>query len=395
MSESEITNSDDVEEDVAESTAAVANANPKNIIICCDGTNNDVTKDQTNVLRLYRSLIRSDQQVAFYDSGVGTIADPVMYTRLGKLLSRMFDQGVGHSVRENVCTAYRFLARHYIPGDKIFLFGFSRGAYTVRALAGMINILGLIRPESEHLDRLAWAVYSDDYSLWGKNRFHYGKRFKSAFSLSPRIPIHFTGVWDTVSSFGSPWNPRTVPDTANNDLLRHVRHAVSIDEHRGSFQSNLFYPRDLSQHESFKQIWFAGSHADVGGGFPEDESGLAKIALDWMYHEAESCGCQFDPAKKKQFLEPTRHHEDTSRPDPLAPAHVSSKYWLLIYKILEFLPYRRWNADRRKFSWFFPNLFRHRVIPEGAILHPSVENKLKFDPGYKPKNLPKTYTYGS
>lgn len=374
----------------------VARAGPgsKNIVICCDGTNNDVTANSTNVLRLYRSLIRNEQQLAYYDSGVGTLADPLMFTRLGKRLTRVIDQGVGHSVRENVCTAYRFLAQHYVPGDKIFLFGFSRGAYTVRALAGMMKFLGLVRPELEHLDRLAWALYADDYDLWHKDRFHYGNRFKSAFSLDSPVPIHFMGVWDTVSSFGSPWTPRTVPDTANNNLLTHVRHAVSIDEHRGSFLPNLFYPKDLAQHESFKQIWFAGSHADVGGGFPEDEAGLAKITLDWMYHEAEGCGCRIDTAKKVQFLEPTPDRKDTSRPDPLAPAHVSSMSWLLVYKLLELLPRRSWDATSRRIRWCLPNFYRHRVIPEGAVLHESVETKLKFDPGYRPKNLPKDFSYG-
>lgn len=216
----------------------------KNIVICCDGTSNDVASDSTNVLRLFRSLERSERQIAFYDSGVGTLADPTKISRIGKYCSRMLDQGIGHGVRENVCAAYRFLTRTYQPGDRIFLFGFSRGAYTVRALAGMIHFLGLVRPELEHLDRLAWAVHADDYDRLADKRFHYGNRFKSAFSIDDKTRIQFIGAWDTVSSFGSPWAPRTVPNSANNPSVDHIRHAVSIDEHRACFQPNLFFPKN-------------------------------------------------------------------------------------------------------------------------------------------------------
>ncbi|MDB5344783.1 MAG: hypothetical protein JWP89_3160 [Schlesneria sp.] len=366
---------------------------PRNIIVCCDGTSNDVTANSTNVLRLFRSLERNESQLAFYDSGVGTLADPTKITRLGKYCSRMIDQGVGHSVRENVCAGYRFLARNYRPGDRIYMFGFSRGAYTVRALAGMIHFLGLVRPELEHLDRLAWAVHSDDYDSLGKDRFHYGNRFRRAFAVDSHVDIHFVGVWDTVSSFGAPWSPRTVPNTANNPSIRHVRHAVSIDEHRGCFQPNLFYPKDPKQHTTFKQIWFAGSHADVGGGFPEAEAGLAKISLEWMYSEAEKAGCLINPSKKTMFLQPTATHGETSKPDPMAIAHVSSKDWLLIYKALEWLPQRRWNQTADKMQWFLPNVFRRRQVPEGAQLHLSVGEKIKKDAQYHPTNLPTTYSF--
>ena len=102
----------------------------RNIVICCDATSSDITRDATNVLRFFRCLERSDDQIAVYDSGVGTLADPTQATLLGKSLARKIDGAIGQSVRENVCKAYRFLARTYRPGDRIFLFGFSRGGYT-------------------------------------------------------------------------------------------------------------------------------------------------------------------------------------------------------------------------------------------------------------------------
>ncbi len=374
---------------VTQSTAQLQN---KNIVICCDGTSNDVASNSTNVLRIFRSLERSERQVAFYDSGVGTLADPTKITWIGKYLSRTLDQGIGHSVRENACTAYRFLTRTYQPGDWIFLFGFSRGAYTVRALAGMIHFLGLVRPELEHLDRLAWAVYADDYDRLADKRFQSGNRFKSAFSIAEKTRIQFIGAWDTVSSFGSPWAPRMVPNSANNPSVNHIRHAVSIDEHRGVFQPNLFYPHTPEQHLSFKQIWFAGGHADVGGGFPEEENGLAKYSLEWMYAEAEKCGCLFEEARKDQFLGRSPAHKEISKADPTATAHIKIKG--LVYNLLEFLPRRHWNHDAGRLEWCLPNWYRHRSIPENSILHSSVESKLNLDSTYHPGNLPKSYSFG-
>lgn len=377
------------DDSVSPRAADVASPSGRNIVVCCDGTSNSVANDPTNVLRIFRSMERSDRQVVFYDSGVGALADPTKFTVFSQRFSRTLDQGIAHSVRENVCTAYRFLAKTYRPGDRIFLFGFSRGAYTVRALAGMIHSLGLVRPESEHLDRLAWAVFANDYdNLTISERLHFGNRFKSAFGFP--VKIHFVGVWDTVSSFGSPWGLRSVPYTANNPSIQHVRHAVSIDEHRACFQSNLFYPDQPSQHVSYRQLWFAGSHGDVGGGYPEDDNGLAKIPLQWMIAQAEACGCWFDSDGKNQFLGRSPAHKDISKPDPLAVAHNSTRGW---WHLLEFLPRRQWDGASLRIRWFGPNLYRRRLIPENAIFHRSVQEKMDGDPTYRPSNMPKAFTF--
>jgi Uncharacterized alpha/beta hydrolase domain (DUF2235) len=124
---------------------------PKNIVVCCDGTDCEVATDSTNVLRIFRMLERDQRQVAYYDAGVGTLVDPEAISRWRKFLSRRLDAAIGLRVRENVIAVYRFLAQTYQPDDQIYLFGFSRGAYTVRAVAGMINFLGLVRPEVEDL----------------------------------------------------------------------------------------------------------------------------------------------------------------------------------------------------------------------------------------------------
>src|SRR5262245_66460078 len=143
---------------------------PKNIVVCCDGTDNEIATDSTNVLRLFRMLERDHRQVAYYDGGVGTLVDPAAISTVRKYFSRRLDAAIGLRVRENVIAAYRFLARTYEPGDRLYFFGFSRGAYTVRAVAGLIHFLGLVRPELENLATLAWAVYANGAQVYTVSR---------------------------------------------------------------------------------------------------------------------------------------------------------------------------------------------------------------------------------
>src|SRR4051812_4243729 len=130
----------------------------KNIVICCDGTNNEIVGNQTNVLRLFRMLDRSPNQLLFYDAGVGTKADPTAQWPWRRMVRKRLDSAIGVSIRTHVLDAYRFLVEHFQPGDQVFLFGFSRGAYTVRALAAMIRNCGLLCPEFSNLADYAWAV---------------------------------------------------------------------------------------------------------------------------------------------------------------------------------------------------------------------------------------------
>ncbi len=357
----------------------------KNIVVCCDGTCSDVTCDSTNVLRLFRSLLRSEHQIVYYDSGVGTVSDPSNTSWLGKTLSRKLDGAIGTSVRDNVCKAYQFLVRTYSPGDRIYLFGFSRGAYTVRALAGMIHFLGLVQPELTGLDRLGWTIYADDHhNLPISKRFEAGNRFKRSFSRDEPVRIHFVGAWDTVSAFGWLWQLRTVPFTANNPSIDHVRHAVALDEYRTAFQPNLFRPASIHQHISFQELWFPGSHGDVGGGYPEAESGLSKITLQWMFEEAAGQGCLFDHRLVNDFL-----GQDGRRaaPDVLAPAHDST---VGLWKLMEFAPRRHWDhfSKPERMRWFAPNLYRPRRLPEWSQFHSSVFEKMDRDPTYRPRNVP-------
>ncbi len=168
---------------------------PRNIVVCCDGTDNEVATDSTNVLRLFRMLERDQRQVAYYDGGVGTLIDPAAISVVRKYLSRRLDAAIGLRVRENVIAAYRFLALNYQPGDQIYLFGFSRGAYTVRVVAGMIHFLGLLRPELEHLAPLAWTIYANEALVYPvSKRFAGGNRFNRSFGVTTKPPIHFVGA---------------------------------------------------------------------------------------------------------------------------------------------------------------------------------------------------------
>jgi uncharacterized protein (DUF2235 family) len=360
----------------------------KNIVVCCDGTNNEIVGDQTNVLRLYRMVSQDAEQVGFYDPGVGTKADPTALWWWNRRLIKKFDAAVGEGIRANVLDAYRFLVEKYQPDDNIFLFGFSRGAYTVRALAGMIRRCGLLGPDGAHLAEYAWAVYSnEDHSRDRSRMFGGSARIKKVFGRP--ISIHFVGVWDTVSSFGWFYDQLTLPDTATNDRINHARHAVSIDERRAFFKSNLFRLTDAwpGETQDCIQVWFAGVHADVGGGYPDKQAGLARISLRWMLAEAKECGLRTEPKSEEDVL---NRLGDANTPDELAPQHDESKK--LFWRLAGLLPRVAYSkaVNGRLPRW--PNCAHARFIPEGSLVHCSVESRMKDSSlQYRPP-LPSRFT---
>ncbi|WP_437187901.1 T6SS phospholipase effector Tle1-like catalytic domain-containing protein [Planctomicrobium sp. SH668] len=387
----------------------------RNLVVCCDGTTNEVSGDGTNVLRAYRSLVRNETQICFYDSGVGTIASSGGPSSRVRRLSRWLDAAIGATVGVNVIDAYQFLVENYQDGDRIYLFGFSRGAYTVRALAGMIHFLGLLRPELHHLRELAWGIYSGEGVPGEVSRqFQGGKRFRKVFCREGPVRVHFIGVWDTVSSFGWFGDLKTVPHTANNPSIDHIRHAVAIDERRGFFRPNLFRTdekrasKEEAGEQSFKEVWFAGSHGDVGGGYPEKDGTLSKISLEWMLHEAVSHQLLLDPDLARERLTGAK---GKLPPDALGTLHNS-----LIgrWKLAEFVPMRRFHKATSSKVWHWPNFFRHREVKrlcvtskrtgaaDGAkeeeivpVLHQSVIDRLNattLPVAYRPSDLPTTYT---
>jgi uncharacterized protein (DUF2235 family) len=253
----------------------------KNIVIGCDGTGNEFGESKSNVVKLYKMLVHDASQVTCYHPGVGTIGARNALTGLGKWWTKVIGLAFGYGISDNIADAYQFLMRTFQPDDTLYVFGFSRGAYTARALCGMLHIIGLLREDNEGLIPYSIRMLKE------KNiDFAVAADFKKTFCRECKP--HFVGVWDAVSSVGWVYNVAHFPGTkaTHNPDMRVIRHAVSIDERRAFFRQNLFgAPHDAQQ--DIKEVWFAGVHSDVGGSYPESESQLSKIALRWMVCEAE------------------------------------------------------------------------------------------------------------
>ncbi|MCC0036603.1 MAG: DUF2235 domain-containing protein [Hoeflea sp.] len=398
----------------------------KNIVILLDGTSNQISGDRTNVLRLYGSLKRSRSQLVFYQPGVGTFGLSGWWQQLKSKTRIVLGLATGAGISDNVMQAYEFLIRHHEYGDRIYIFGFSRGSYTARLLAGFIRIFGLVREEQLQLVRYAWRAYARLGQPGSKDFASEIGHFQKVLD-GTGIRIEFLGLWDTVASVfdskaGFPWLTTTQKAYTNrNDRVRTVRHAVAIDERRTYFQPSLWEAgQDYEEwsHESrsyekipqdFEEVWFAGCHGDVGGGYPDAKSGLAKIPLEWLYREAVAAGVEGDEAvfellthgskaagRTEILAGQTRDEarKDTRRygaPDPLADINNSMN---VAWGVVEFLPrkvpktsfYRQLQIGRI----YWP-VFDYRRVPEGAKLHEAVIERLHKRADYKPPNLPKTY----
>jgi uncharacterized protein (DUF2235 family) len=349
---------------------------PKNIVVCCDGTANEFAQDKTNVVKLFSTLHHDPiRQVTYYHPGLGTMEPAGALTTFTRKWTKLLGKAAGYGLPADIRDAYVFLMNHYESGDKVFLFGFSRGAYTVRAVAAMLHMYGLIRPGNEPLVPYAIRMLSSVSRTTQAAKtgaqgavFELASDFKGTFCSTECMPW-FVGVWDTVSSVGWVENPLKIPFTATNPDIQIGRHAISIDERRAFFRTNLWRPSSteaLAGPKDLKQVWFPGVHCDVGGGYPESESGLSKIALEWMLREARAAGLLVSDAEQAKILGETGGAGYVP-PNPAAPRHESLKN---AWRIAEFIPKRHYNwktgrSERRM------NLFRRRTIPAGALIHDS------------------------
>ena len=268
---------------------------PRNIVVCCDGTGNQYGTAKSNVVKLYWTLSADDKQIAYYHPGVGTMGARNALSAIGKWWTKIRGLAFGYGFSDNVADVYSFLMREFRPGDQVFIFGFSRGAYTARALCGLLHMFGLLTPGNEALIPYALRLYKSN----DPERFKIADGFKETFSVDCKP--YFLGLWDTVSSVGwilDPINVRSghLPYTASLPDVPILRHAVSIDERRAFFRQNLIHEPMLPP-PNLKQVWFAGVHSDVGGGYAESESGLSQVALRWMLCEAQSAGLALDSQK--------------------------------------------------------------------------------------------------
>jgi uncharacterized protein (DUF2235 family) len=269
----------------------------KRIVVCCDGTWNVANQEHpTNVVKLALAVATQDSegtaQRVFYSAGVGT-------QRGARFRGGAFGAGLSNNVRE----CYRFLVENYEPGDRLFFFGFSRGAFTARSAAGMVRNSGILR--REHANRLgdAFALYRSRDPVHVP-RGTEATLFRRSFSHVTRI--HFIGVWDTVGALGIPVLGRRLGlaklvnrrwgfhDTTLSRTVDLAYHALAIDEERGPFAPAMWHQQADADEQTLEQVWFAGAHTDVGGGSPDPS--ISEIPLLWMADRAAAAGLDFDSA---------------------------------------------------------------------------------------------------
>lgn len=329
-----------------------------NIVICADGTWNrpeeDIEKDfPTNVLKLARAIKPSAngvKQHVFYDWG------------LGSYHNSLTAGATGRGIHKNILDGYRYIVQNYAPNDKIYLFGFSRGAYTVRALSGLINNCGILKRADASLISEAWKIYKSPSAkkhpngeasiLFRKTHCH------------PSRKVYFVGVWDTVGALGIPFslmglfdNHDEFYDTKMGANVSFARHALAIDEQREDFKPTIWTPRP---GVNLKQVWFAGVHSDIGGSYPPDKkTGIraSDTPLAWMLDEAANEGLKIEAHIRNSLTDGANGKVHKSR------NHV----------------YR-----------FKSPLHRPLIIDDKpTLIHPSVKARYQSDAGYRPQQLKK------
>ncbi|MEU5843973.1 DUF2235 domain-containing protein [Rhodococcus sp. NPDC047139] len=282
----------------------------KRLVICCDGTWKRADEiNVSNIEKIARAVDPEPSggpvQIAYYSSGVGTGA-----TRTDRVLGGAFGLGLDTAL----VGAYRFLALNYNPGDEVFVFGFSRGAYTARSLVGMISRIGLLTSDGVARNELknAIAVYRNDTPASSKDK----ESFRKLCHPESDVEIGFLGVFDTVGTMGVPGLGRRKYGFHNVELapcVRFARQALALDERRRPFTPSV-WSRGKATGTDVKQVWFQGVHTDIGGGYEESE--LSDITLSWMMREAGERGLVFHDWSD---VEP--------RIDPRTESHDSMTGW--------------------------------------------------------------------
>lgn len=284
----------------------------KRIITCSDGTwNKPGKKDRgqevkTNVVKMYDCICSTGandiKQVKIYDEGVGT-----GYTWKDRVLGG----ATGSGIDKNIKDIYEFIMLNYEVGDELYLFGFSRGAYTARSIGGFIRNCGILKRENIHLVDKAYLLYRDrnDYTYPDSDLM---KSFRANYCVEDITPIHFMGVWDTVGALGVPlpWyrianmNRYKFHDVKLSSFVKHAYHALAIDEKRSLFSPTLWERSktvlETEDHpQKLEQRWFAGVHSNVGGGYADCY--LSNICLKWLMDKAAEAGlCYNEPPHIKE-----------------------------------------------------------------------------------------------
>jgi uncharacterized protein (DUF2235 family) len=377
---------------------------PKNIVLCCDGTGNEVEANLSNVLKLFRIVRKNEEQVVFYHPGVGTISDSERWSRLKSDALGVWGLLTGYGLDEDVLSAYRFLVDTYSDHDNIYLFGFSRGAYTMRVLAGFLRLIGLLDRPQRDLAAYALTAYKRAAE---EGDFEIGWRFERVIGTRP-VPIKFIGVWDTVSSVIVPRPDRlylpslqTLPYTRTNSHVEIFRQAIAIDERRRMFRINRWtepqqyqpnpFNEGSAKPQDIKQVWFAGVHADIGGGYSETESGPAKYPLGWLIDEAHQHGLQINRSMYNHLVLGQERQGSTRTYIPPSFTATLHNSMTIGWKPLEIIPksvrWRDWPRRHSLLGWYLA-LCEPRRIDDGSRIHYSVFERFDADPTYRPPNLP-------
>jgi len=319
----------------------------KRIVFCADGTWDDTGKN-TNVYKIFKALTTSADQVPYYDDGVGSDGLPIE-----KLLGGAFGTGLSQKIKDG----YTKIAQVYEQGDELFLFGFSRGAFTARSLAGMISDCGL--PTANFTD----AIVDTAFQAY-RNK---DQRAALLAGISKTCNLYdaklsMVGVWDTVGSLGIPAIFGGVSallygflDTNLHPDVLHAYHALALDERRCEFPATLW--TSPAPGQTLEQVWFTGVHCDVGGSYPDDPDGtaLSDLTLAWMMSKASALGLEFAPA-------------------------VHATYALLMdAKYALDTKHESWSP-----LWAFP---KRRPIAADSVLSNSVSVRCEHDDSYRPGNL--------
>lgn len=317
----------------------------KNIVLCFDGTGNFFGDHLTNPAKIDMMCIDNNSQIVGYEPGVGNFSIFQSLRSTYDFLLYLFGGAFGWGVISSEIEAYRFLMNVYEPGDLIFIFGFSRGAYIARSLCGMLHKCGLLHKENNQLLSQVQDIY------YKKDNEEDAEQFKEG--LTQVCVPHFLGLFDTVNSRGQLTQLLFPMDVALHPDITYAYHAISIDEKRRFFQPLLLNESLGDKNQIVEQIWFAGCHCDIGGFFTDD-AGLSDITLKWMLEKASEQGLQlkerFSIAKLKPNIGGCIHESYTG-------------LWKLLGK-------------------------KVRVIPENSKVHQSVFARAMLDPNYTPSNIP-------
>ena len=459
----------------------------RKIVICFDGTGNEVGDNQTNIVKLYNALRDDDDQITHYVPGVGTFDEPRLFDWKFRQRARSIaGLAFGLGLEDDVLDAYRFLCRSYkgtsqknrdwnieqglkrelgrqekpptrpeAQKDRIYIFGFSRGAYAARILAGFIHNFGLIEPDKLHLVTGAFRAYRSvtDHERDAPHSviFRQLRRYDETLKPDNSVPIRALCLFDTVSSmvgfqrplrnlarFYSPMALRVHANVLSNPSVRIVLHALAVDEKRSMFRPLLWQPDEAYfgnrfRHEKqrrsqfVRQRWFPGYHSDIGGSPTEWNSGIGKITLLWMLDALERAeieadredralappdpkralalpppGLKLNPGRRRVHLE-GRDREARSldgkpyaRPDAMAPIHDSmSLGWLPLEVLPKSIKRRDWPLRLPWLGkWYLP-LEEPRRIPENHEIDSSVTDRMARWRFYRPVNLPLDWPEGS